>query len=267
MLLFFYVLKMYKNVKKVHYIDVTYHIYKLKGECNMSSLGKISESNYLTTYYLQPLDPGSITMESASDFLGLREYKPTNVPLASQPTIYRVLGTNKDKLNCNSTILISTSAKTENAKIQCNGEDVFFLKIPLEDDVPYMDLTYGNKLVSDQEFFYGERRNLTIANISGRDLWFEWFRDVHEDYALDFIQNNKHQTRKSRKVSTSAYYPIKVFRNDAGVKGEYLGEFTREVYIHDRIECIVVNISGEDYLQAISIVETPGKILLSVLLG
>lgn len=233
----------------------------------MSSLGKISENNYLTTYYLQPLDPGTIGTESASDFLGLREYRPNNIPLTQPLTIYRVLGTNKDSLDCNSTILISTSVQTEKTNIQCNNEEVVALKIPFEDQVPYLDITYGNSLIDDFEFVYGSRRHLTISNKTGRDLWFEWFRDVHEDHALDYVQHGDHKTRKSRKVNVSAYYPVKVYKNNAGEKGEYIGEFTAEVYAHDRVECIVVNINGEDYLQVISIVELPGKILLSILLG
>lgn len=107
---------------------------------------------------------------------------------------------------------------------------------------------------------------MTIQNNSGMDLHFEWFRDVHTDHAWNFIQNNKHETRKSRKVDVSAYFPVKVYKNDAGSVGSYLGSFTREVYGHDRVAIVNLTVDGKPALQAISLVETPLKILATWIL-
>lgn len=235
----------------------------------MSSLMDTNEVDYLIKVYLLPLRPeGNTTEEEMSQMLGLREYPLNSSASVEQLGVYRFLGTNKEDLDCNSTVLIATRLRTTPAdQIKCNGEQVVFLKIPFADSVPYMDITYGNSLIHDFNVDYGSKRHLTISNYSGVDLWFEWFRDVHGNHQLDFIPHARHKTRKSRRVAVSAYFPVKVYKNNAGEKGEYLDEFTAQVFGHDRVECIVVSISGQQYLQVVSVVELPGKILLSVLLG
>ncbi|APJ12022.1 hypothetical protein BSL056_14075 [Bacillus safensis] len=232
----------------------------------MTNIRQLSNDNHFATIYLVPLDLAlSTTVEQTNEALGLIEY-PENSTNTGTLTVYRFLGTNKEQLNCKSTIIMSTRLIPKHTDIICKGEKVLSLKVPFKDKIPYTDLTFGDSLLDDFEVVYGSRRHLTIDNISGMDLWFEWFRDVHTDHAEDFLQHNKHATRKSRKVDTSASFPVIVYKNDNGEKGKYLGAFTCEVYTHDRVEAIVVTIGNKQYFQVISMLELPGKILLSVLL-
>ncbi|MBT9250396.1 hypothetical protein [Bacillus halotolerans] len=232
----------------------------------MTNIRQLSDDNHFTTIYLVPLTPaGSTTQEQTNDALGLIEY-PENTTNTGPLTVYRFLGSHTEQLNCKSTIIISTRLIPKPTDIICDGEKVLSLQIPFKDRIPYTDLTFGDSLLDDFEVVYGSRRHLTISNRSGLDLWFEWFRDVHTDHAEDFIQNNKHRTRKSRKVNVSASFPVKVYKNNNGERGKYLDSFTCEVFTHDRVEVIVATIGNNQYLQAISVIELPGKILMSVLL-
>ncbi|MBY6040619.1 hypothetical protein KUV96_10340 [Bacillus velezensis] len=232
----------------------------------MTNIRQLSENNHFSTIYLVPLTPvGSTTQEQTNEALGLIEY-PKNATNTGPLTVYRFLGSHKDQLNCKSTIIISTRLIPKPTDIICDDEKVLSLQIPFKDRIPYTDLTFGDSLLDDFDVVYGDRRHLTISNLSGLDLWFEWFRDVHTDHAEDFIRNKEHVTRKSRKVSVSASFPIKVYKNDNGERGKYLDAFTSVVYTHDRVEIIVETVGNKQYLQAISVVELPGQILMSVLL-
>ncbi|MED1780262.1 hypothetical protein P4V43_00325 [Brevibacillus fortis] len=233
----------------------------------MSSLREINQKSYLIKIYLLPLVTGTIGTEEAVNFLGLREYPITSTPTNDPIKIYRYIGTREDALNCDSTILIATRLTPKPEILKCNGEQVLSLMIPFEDQIPYMDITYGDSLIDDFEVIKGYRKNLCIGNHTQMDFWFEWFRDVHTDHHLDFVPHGGEKERKSRKTATTATFPVKVYKNNAGEKGEYLGEFFHEVYKYDYVECIVVNISGQQYFQVISLIQTPLKVLLSVLIG
>ncbi|MDM5277499.1 hypothetical protein QUF95_08900 [Paenibacillus silvae] len=226
----------------------------------MPSLREVSENDFFVNLFLVPLNTvNSLTAETAQAAFDLIEYSGNGIQNEGI-ALYRVVGTHKDHLNCKSTVLMATKLKTSAVDIKCNDEDVVLLKVPHNDSIPYVEITYGNSLLNELELF-GSRRHLTIQNNSGMDLHFEWFRDVHTDHAWDFIQNNKHETRKSRKVDVSAYFPVKVYKNDAGSVGSYIGSFTAEVYGHDRVAIVNLTVDGKPALRAISLVETPLKIL------
>ncbi|PEO80840.1 hypothetical protein [Bacillus toyonensis] len=233
----------------------------------MPTIRELSDDNHFITIYLAPVTPeGSSTQQEMHNILGLIEYSEgssTTDPLI----VYRFLGTQKENLYCKSTILISTRLIPKPTTIDCDGETVLFLEVPFDANIPYTDLTFGDSIFEDFETLYGSRRHLTISNKSSIDLWFEWFRDVHTDHAEDFIPHTKHATRKSRKVNTSASFPVKVYKNNAGQRGEYLDSFTADVYGHERVECIVVTIGSNQYLQVISVVEQPLKVLMQYLLA
>lgn len=233
---------------------------------NSRTLEEISENKFSVKIYLIPLELDISLVDPIQKAIGLRRYpKVDDSSPSGEAKIYRYIGTDKTNLNCDSTMIISTNLNPTPENFSCNGEDVFSLLIPAVDQVPYIDLTYGTSLLNDIEVF-GERRRLSIGNHASIDLWVEWFRDVHQDYALDFLPHGSNKERKSRKVDISAFFPIKIYKNNNGQKGEYLGEFTREVYFYDHIELAVITIDNKNYLQAISTIELPGKILLSVLL-
>ncbi|WP_176526221.1 hypothetical protein [Bacillus cereus] len=207
-----------------------------------------------------------------SNMFGLKEYplKPTSTggSTLGMLTVYRFLGIDKNHLNCESTILIATRLKTDAEPDKCLGEAVVSLTVPVDEQIPYMDITYGSSLINDTDVgFFGSRRHLTIMNNSGLELCVEWFRDVHQDYHIDYLVNGAPSTQKSRSVNTTASFPIKVSRSTGGnTKGEELGSFTVEVLGHDYVRLVTVTIDGQVWLQAISTVEQPARILLNILL-
>lgn len=163
----------------------------------MVSLRELSDNEYFVKIYVVPLE-SEVSPQEMSNVFGLIEYVGSGSTL-NELVVYRFLGIEKEHLNCNSTILISTKLKPEPENIDCNNQNVLSISVPFTDAIPYADVTYGNSLLKDFEAVFGSRRHLTIQNNSGMDLWFEWFRDVHEDHAIDFIQNNNHATRKIQK--------------------------------------------------------------------
>ncbi|THF79447.1 hypothetical protein [Cohnella fermenti] len=63
--------------------------------------------------------------------------------------LYRVLGRSPDNLDCNSTLLIATNAKTFSEGIICGGDKVVSLLILQGEKVPYVSLKYGISLFDD----------------------------------------------------------------------------------------------------------------------
>lgn len=66
-------------------------------------------------------------------------------------------------------------------------------------------------------------------------------------------------------VLDGASFTIEVFKNNAGTKGDKIGQFTDNVLGYDHVEFLVVDVSGQKYFKAVSLV-TIGKVLMYVLL-
>lgn len=113
----------------------------------------------------------------------------------------------------------------------------------------------------------GERMRLNLSNHALLDLWVVWSNDTHQAPQTDFMPNGSTQERKSRKVDVldGAYFTIEVFKNNNGTQGDKIGHFTDNVYGYDHVEFLVVDVNGQNYFKAISLV-TIGKVLLYVLL-
>lgn len=113
----------------------------------------------------------------------------------------------------------------------------------------------------------GERMRLNLSNHALLDLWVVWSNDVHQGPHTDFMPNGSTQERKSRKVDVldGAFFTIEVFKNAGGSPGHKIGHFTDNVYGYDHVEFLVVDVGGQQYFKAVSLV-TVGKVLLYVLL-
>jgi len=247
------------------------------------SLADVLEGKRSLTIYLAELPSSAITDPVQTDnahvhappvveFFGAEPYLGTSMhhPEPVVVKVYRVLGTSRDNLDCDSTILVPIAEHlTKPAGEEC-GQSIRKTRILAGADVPFVEIKTGSSLalrmLSPGET-KGTRRRLTLSNHAKIDLWVEWSNDVHQGPHLDKLFHGSTKERESRKVPEyeQAIFHIKVFKNAGGEPGKYLGEFNAPVWVHDHVEFIVVTISGKTYFQAVS-AEQVGKILLEVLL-
>jgi hypothetical protein len=108
----------------------------------------------------------------------------------------------------------------------------------------------------------GERTQLVLANHTFRDFHIQLGGDVHEgNWGPEQINHNGEREAKSKKIDFGdwATYAVTVFRNNAGVPGDVIGEtFEHKVRYNaagtsDRLEFGIVTIGGQTYLEAVSV--------------
>ena len=113
------------------------------------SLEMISQDLASTRLYVTPL--GVAETESNSSLAktyGLASFAP-QLEMEGVPTVYRVLGTNAEKLDRDSTLLISTALKPRKTTIACDDETVLILQLPSDALIPYVHMRYGRSRPSD----------------------------------------------------------------------------------------------------------------------
>ncbi|WP_066156340.1 hypothetical protein [Halalkalibacter krulwichiae] len=120
----------------------------------------------------------------------------------------------------------------------------------------------------------GERTYLTLGNHTGIDIHIEITGDVHTGHWGPHQVNNNHSPQvKSRKVAfgNRARYDIKVWKNDNGQPGTFIGSFSHHVRYNlagnrDHLEFIITNINGNSYMRVLSLRES-GEEVIKFLLG
>ncbi len=108
---------------------------------------------------------------------------------------------------------------------------------------------------------YGERTYLVLANHTFRDIHVQVQGDVHTgNWGPNQINHNSDPEVKSKKIDfgDEATYRIKVWTNNAGSPGEFVGEFSHGVRYNaagnsDRLEFVIVEIEGRLYLRVVSV--------------
>ena len=196
------------------------------------SLAQLAAEQTGRRIYLAHFEPTLLQAADASaqlaDELGLGHY-----PAGAQRDrvrLYRFLGFDRDSLDCDSTTLIAIAKSTIPEQIICRGDQVSSLLIPHGDRIPFVDLTYGNSLLTrddDDDVFQplGYRRCIKLWNRTGKDLFFHWTQDVHtDDVWSGLILNNHADTQKSRKTNGNAQFHLDVYKNDNGNIGPRLGD-------------------------------------------
>ena len=120
----------------------------------------------------------------------------------------------------------------------------------------------------------GERTTLAIANRTFRDLHVQLTKDVHTgNWGPNQINHNHEADAKSKSIrfGDKATFHVILYKNDNGSPGDLIGEFDHGVRFNaagnsDRLEFAIVDISGETYLEAIS-VRDAGRVALIIWAG
>jgi hypothetical protein len=125
---------------------------------------------------------------------------------------------------------------------------------------PYIPPSYSGA-ASEPRSTYGERTYLVLANHTFRDIHIQVTKDVHTgNWGPKQINHNSDPEVKSKRIDfgNKATYGIKVWNNNGGQPGDFIGEFDHGVRYNaagnsDRLEFAIVDVGGRTHLRAYSI--------------
>lgn len=137
---------------------------------------------------------------------------------------------------------------------------------------PYLRPSYSDRVVPSATF--GERTLLVFSNLTFRDIHVQASKDVHTGNWGPFqINHNSERDAESKRIDFGerATFGIKVWNNNAGQPGDFIGEFEHRVRYNaagssDRLEFAIVDINGVSHLQAFS-VRAAARIALLIWIG
>lgn len=190
--------------------------------------------------------------------------------------VIRFLGLNHNSLDCSSTIIFGTNYELYDEKFSCKDSSVFSLLAPKDISIRYLDLQYGHDLLgSVTEAPFGERTDLVLENLSGRDMHIEISGDIRNPsnpYRRYFPHHDEFDVEsKFINFGAKATYSIDLWKNDAGNRGEWLGAFRHGVRYNaagrsDRLEFTMIDTGPDRYIKVWSIREL-GQVALLLWLG
>jgi hypothetical protein len=108
---------------------------------------------------------------------------------------------------------------------------------------------------------FGERTSLVVSNRTFRDFHVEMSGDVHTgSWGPYQLNHNQDSDADSKKIDFGdrATFHVMVYKNNAGRPGDLIGEFDHKVRYNaagrdDRLEFVIITLSGQTYLEVISI--------------
>jgi hypothetical protein len=105
-----------------------------------------------------------------------------------------------------------------------------------------------------------ERTHLAIGNHTLRDIWIEITGDADPSWGPHQVNNGHDADTNSRAINfgNKAVYHIKIWKNNGGQMGDFIGEFDHDVRYNaagreDRLELAIVTLDGQTHLRAYSI--------------
>jgi len=137
---------------------------------------------------------------------------------------------------------------------------------------PYLPQSYPERVVPSLTF--RERTLLVFSNLTFRDIHIQASKDVHTGNWGPFqINHNTERDAESKRIDfgNSATFGVKVWNNNGGQAGDFIGEFDHPVRWNaagssDRLEFAIVDINGVSHLQAFS-VRAVARIALLIWIG
>jgi hypothetical protein len=145
------------------------------------------------------------------------------------------------------------------------GKDIQQIKDRLSSIEARLNLG-ADDLMTDDGFEFiknlaGERTYCVLANHTFRDIHVQVSGDVHTgNWGPNQINHNSEPEIKSRKIDfgNEAKYQIKVWKNNGGQPGDFIGEFEHRVRYNlagnrDHLEFIIITIDETTYLRVFSV--------------